>query len=201
MICRVSGQTKMDLVDARVAQCQYDDLLERAVLHGTLEDVRNALALGANPDGQPYELAPLFRACIHRSNDGQRHEIVRLLLAAGADVNCEYNGRSLLANVERMGRQDLVRLLLDYGARQELDVPLPRRGACCLDAARCGGKNLAPAYVRRLADTCFTSQSSCQFQIPARTEDRRSPPRSLRCGAYRCTGVRATPPCLAAPMP
>jgi hypothetical protein len=113
---------KLDLVEARAAQCQYDDLLERAVLHGTLEDVRHALALGANPDGQPYELPPLFRACIHRADDYQRHEIVRLLLAAGADVNCEYNGRSLLANVERLGRQDLVRLLLDYAPRQELAV-------------------------------------------------------------------------------
>jgi hypothetical protein len=115
---------KLNLVEARAAQCQYDDLLERAVLHGTLEDVRQALALGANPAGQPYELAPLFCACIHRADDHQRHEIVRLLLAAGADVNCEYNGRSLLANVERLGRQELVRLLLECGARQEGGVPL-----------------------------------------------------------------------------
>jgi hypothetical protein len=111
---------KLALVDAQAAQCRYDELLERAVMHGTLDDVRQALAMGANPDGQPYELAPLFRACIHRGDDYQRHEIVRLLLAAGADINCEYNGRSLLANVERMGRQDLVQLLIDCGATQEL---------------------------------------------------------------------------------
>ena len=115
---------KLDLVDAHAAQCQYDDLLERAVLHGTLENVRHALALGANPEGQPYELAPLFHACIHRAEDHQRHEIVRLLVAAGADVNCDYNGRSLLANVERLGRHDLVRLLLECGARQDAGVPL-----------------------------------------------------------------------------
>lgn len=114
---------KLELVDARAAQRQYDDLLERAVLHGTLEDVRQALALGADPQGQPYELAPLFRACIHRADDFQRHEIVRLLLAAGADINCEYNGRSLLSNVERLGRQDLVRLLIECGAIQEEDAP------------------------------------------------------------------------------
>ena len=56
--------------------------------------------------------------------DYQRHEIVRLLLTAGADVNCEYNGRSLLANVERLGRQDLVRVLLEHGAKKELAAPL-----------------------------------------------------------------------------
>ncbi len=111
---------KLALVDAMAMQRQYDELLERAVLHGTLEDVRQALAGGASPDGQPYELPPLFRACINRGDDYQRHEIVHLLLAAGADVNCEYNGRSLLANVERLGRQDLVNLLLGYGATQEL---------------------------------------------------------------------------------
>ena len=105
---------KLDLVDARAVQCQYDDLLERAVMHGSLDDVRHALAVGANPDGQPYELSPLFRACIYRDDDFQRHEIVRLLLAAGADINCEYNGRSLLASVERTGRQDLMRLLGEY---------------------------------------------------------------------------------------
>ena len=115
---------KLDLVDARAAQRQCDDLLERAVLHGTLEDVRQALALGGNPQGQPYELPPLFRACLHRADDSQRHEIVRLLLAAGADVNCEYNGRSLLANVERLGRPELVRLLIECGAAQEAGVPL-----------------------------------------------------------------------------
>lgn len=115
---------KLEMVEARAEQWQYDDLLERAVMHGTLEDVRAALAQGANPDGQPYELAPLFHACVHRDEDYQRHEIVRLLLAAGADVNCEYNGRSLLATVERLERQDLVRLLLDHGATKELGVPL-----------------------------------------------------------------------------
>ncbi len=115
---------KLELVEAHAAQWQCDDLLERAVMHGTLDDVRNALARGANPDGQPYELAPLFRACMHRDDDYQRHEIVRLLLAAGADVNCEYNGRSLLASVERLERPDLVRLLLEHGARKELAVPL-----------------------------------------------------------------------------
>jgi hypothetical protein len=115
---------KLALVDALAVQRQCDELLERAVLHGTLDDVRQALAAGANPDGQPYELAPLFRACIHRGDDYQRHEIVRLLLAAGANINCEYNGRSLLANVERMGRQDLVRLLLEHGAYQDHALPL-----------------------------------------------------------------------------
>jgi hypothetical protein len=114
---------KLGLVEARALQCRYDELLERAVLHGTLEDVRQALAAGANPDGQPYEMAPLFRACIHRDDDYQRHEIVRLLLAAGANVNCEYNGRSLVDNVERLGRQDLVHLLLNYGAVQDRVAP------------------------------------------------------------------------------
>ena len=149
---------KLDLVEARAAQCQYDDLLERAVLHGTLEDVRQALALGANPAGQPYELAPLFCACIHRADDHQRHEIVRLLLAAGADVNCEYNGRSLLANVERLGRQDLVRLLLECGARQEGGVPLRADVPAGHCAAGCGDTTLAPACVWRLAgDSCYIS--------------------------------------------
>jgi hypothetical protein len=108
---------KLAMVDALAVQRQYDELLERAVLHGTLEDVRQALAAGANPDGQPYELPPLFRACIHRSDDSERTEIVGLLIAAGADVNCEYNGRSLLANTERLGREELVQLLVDNGAR------------------------------------------------------------------------------------
>jgi hypothetical protein len=108
---------KLAMVDALAVQRQNDELLERAVLHGTLEDVRQALAAGANPDGQPYELSPLFRACLHRSDDSERQEIVGLLIAAGADVNCEYNGRSLVANAERLGRADLVQLLLQNGAR------------------------------------------------------------------------------------
>lgn len=108
---------KLAMVDALAVQRQHNELLERAVLHGTIEDVRQALAAGANPDGQPYELSPLFRACIHRSDESQRQEIILLLIAAGADANCEYNGRSLVANAERLGRDDLVQILLENGAR------------------------------------------------------------------------------------
>lgn len=120
---------KLALVDALAQQRQFDELLERAVLHGTLDDVRQALAAGASPNGRPYDIAPLFRTCIHRSDDAQRHEIARLLLAAGAEPNCEYNGRGLLAYVQRSGREDLVHLLLEYATGRVPSLPVRAEAA------------------------------------------------------------------------
>jgi hypothetical protein len=116
---------KLAQVDALAQQRQFDELLERAVLHGTLDDVRHALVAGASPNGRPYDISPLFRTCIHRSDDYQRHEIARLLLAAGADPDCEYNGRPLLTYAQRIGREDLVYLLVEYGAAPVPSMPAP----------------------------------------------------------------------------
>jgi hypothetical protein len=114
---------KLAMVEALAQQRQYDELLEGAVLHGTLEDVQRALAGGANPSGRAYDIPPLFRACIHRGDDDQRHEIARLLLAAGANPNCEYNGRPLLAYIQRIGREELLHLLVEHGAVLPPELP------------------------------------------------------------------------------
>lgn len=120
---------KLAMVEALAQQRQYDELLERAVLHGTVEDVRQALARGANPNGQPYEISPLFRACIHRTDDSQRSEVARMLLAAGANPNYEYNGRALIVHTARLGRTDIVCLLLDYGASPDSVAAVAQVGA------------------------------------------------------------------------
>jgi hypothetical protein len=136
---------KLALVEAQAQQRSRDELLERAVLHGTLEDVGQALAAGASPNGQPYEIAPLFRTCIHRAEDHARIEIAQLLLAAGADPNCEYNGRVLLAHATRLGRAEIVRLLLDYGASPDsvaavapMEAPQPDMRAGALSGHNLG---------------------------------------------------------------
>jgi hypothetical protein len=120
---------KLALVEAQAQQRLHDELLERAVLHGSVEDVREALAAGANPSGQPYGTAPLFHACIHRADAEQRIEVVRMLLAAGAAADCEYNGRALVVHAARLGRDEIVRLLLDYGASPDSVAAVPHAAA------------------------------------------------------------------------
>jgi ankyrin repeat protein len=89
-----------------------DELLDAVFLHD-LDDVRNLLARGANPDARDDErCTPLMMATVEDDT-----AIVRCLLEAGADPNLtDEDGWTALDVAVYRSRLDLVWLLLQYGA-------------------------------------------------------------------------------------
>jgi ankyrin repeat protein len=55
--------------------------------------------------------------------DGDREEIVEELLQAGADINAKiFSGNSVLAIARNTGNQNIVRQLIEAGARDEIKI-------------------------------------------------------------------------------
>src|SRR5687767_9227593 len=104
---------------------QPDSALLAGVAVGDLDGVRAALANGADPAAE-NEAAPLspVRAAIHEAASNGHAAVIRLLAAAGADVNAnastiEYSaGRSFTALhlAAIAGHADALRALLEAGA-------------------------------------------------------------------------------------
>jgi ankyrin repeat protein len=87
--------------------------LVQASEKGNLDEMREALKEGANPDGSVYDhFPPLLAATINGKT-----EAVRLLLDNGSDVNQEADFQNTALGLAVEGRYiDVVRVLLERGA-------------------------------------------------------------------------------------
>jgi len=120
-----------------------DELLDAVFLHD-LDDVRNLLARGADPDARDDErCTPLMMATAE--DDA---EIVRCLLEAGADPNApDADGWTALDVAIYRSRMDLVWLLLNYGAETNA---APDTGSKVLVRAVFGGERSLETVARLL---------------------------------------------------
>ena len=95
--------------------------LHLAAYHGELDWVRNCLTGGLDihaRDNGGY--TPLHWVADMGVVDGQREEIVTTLIQAGADVNAiDSSGRSVLTVARDAGNGEIVRLLIEAGARHD----------------------------------------------------------------------------------
>jgi len=92
-----------------------DVALARAVNDGDLVQVQSLLTAGANPNRQFFRLGRPLNAAAQKGN----LEIVRLLIAAGAEVDTPEapdDGHTPLSEASYNGHLEVVRLLLDSGA-------------------------------------------------------------------------------------
>lgn len=126
---KTNGEVESGVVDRYCAKLQGQ--LEHAVANDDLGAVRNALALGADPNspGEFYWLNyPLTTASKYGS-----FALVKLLLDNGAEVDgqkaaCVGCGTPLLWATQR-NNVEMVRLLLERGARTDYVEPLSDRTA------------------------------------------------------------------------
>ena len=96
-----------------------DDLLA-ATRKGDLAQVKALLDKGASVNSKsPYGQTPLFFAC-----DRGYFDIVKLLVDRGADVNVEdtFYHASALSWAAQKNRTEIVKILLDHGAKSPGDV-------------------------------------------------------------------------------
>ncbi|MFI7440130.1 ankyrin repeat domain-containing protein [Nonomuraea indica] len=114
----------------------HEDKLYRAALNGEQDDVSELLAAGADPDRIAEGEEEGLPLCAAAAWD--RLEVIRTLLAAGADVNGrEAGGWTALLWAAANGHADAARLLVEAGAEVDTanddgDTPLTlaaRRGA------------------------------------------------------------------------
>lgn len=98
--------------EVRTFSEEYSEKLVRHVNEGRLLDVRHDLEMGANPNGDDA-WAPLYRA-INR----ERPDIMKLLIAHGADVNARtLRGTMPLHHACQYARpREVVLVLLEAGA-------------------------------------------------------------------------------------
>ena len=117
----VEGRSVKDEFDPKIRQMGLDFMLSYASRAGHLAVVRYALFLGANPNyGTGFTWPPLSGAVTYYdwpSEDNERNEVVRCLIAAGADVNGK-NGHGESPLAVAVGRRYIfaVRELLRAGA-------------------------------------------------------------------------------------
>ena len=95
-----------------VAQAGLNDYLVKAAQEGDIEQARELLERGADPNGSyKFNLFPLHEAA------ARGHiEMVRLLLAKGANINAYKSGDTPLCEAAKKGHTEVARLLLAKGA-------------------------------------------------------------------------------------
>ena len=96
------------------AGCQFvrNDNLNQAALAGAAEQVNGLLRTGANVNGKGmHAMTPIMSAA-----KGGHLEVVKELIARGADVNCHNDSGSVLMWAIGSGNEELVRFLLNRGA-------------------------------------------------------------------------------------
>ena len=108
-----------------MAENQYDHYLEhgdtpltRASRHGDLQKVIELLEAGANVNFRENPHMTNYSA-LHQACLGERFEIVKVLLAAGAEIDpyCAYSGGGTPLHSACKGNNvEIVQYLLDHGA-------------------------------------------------------------------------------------
>jgi ankyrin repeat protein len=133
----------------RGASLRGDAVQVRALLQkGVRVDARKQVLLEAGGKQLELERTPLLTAIdgrLREPNDRKPSiEVVRLLIAAGADVNAEV-GTTALGMAVMANEPAIVRLLLDSGARARAK-PKNGWGQSALELAKEGVKNGWPGY-------------------------------------------------------
>jgi uncharacterized protein len=92
--------------------------LHLAAYHGELDWVKNCLQGGLSVHARDRGgYTPLHWAADMGVVDGDREEIVAVLIRAGADINAiDDSGQSVLTVARRSGNEDIVRQLVEMGA-------------------------------------------------------------------------------------
>lgn len=142
---------------------------DEAVLHlalkasarmGQVQAVQLLLGAGAPANGQDNKGEILDGVCQHADPDNAEAcaEVVKLLLAAGADANLSRsNGKTCLLHVAFAGwSADAARYLLDAGADLHAADP---RGRCALDLAWEEFQERDKSAVRELFDKAFADSN------------------------------------------
>ena len=95
--------------------------LHLAAYHGELDWVQNCLHGGLDVHARDKGgYTPLHWVADMGIVDGEREEIATALIQAGADVNAkDFGGRSVLKVARDAGNGNIVRLLIDAGARED----------------------------------------------------------------------------------
>jgi uncharacterized protein len=136
-----------ELLEAGVPVDTVDEdgatLLTLACIGGCAVTVKLLLSHGANVNAVDEDgNTPLMRACKHNN-------IIRLLLASGANVNLAPNGRSALWFASRYEFTDMITLLLDGGADVNLNGD---RGTALTIASMCGNAKAVDQLLSAGAD-------------------------------------------------
>lgn len=94
-----------------------DEQLSTAVNAKDITVVEQLLDAGASPDAIDSSGDPILKSAILSIRDGGETDIVKMLVAHGADVNAlDGRGNALLPLAAGIGRLEVVQLLLDAGA-------------------------------------------------------------------------------------
>jgi ankyrin repeat protein len=92
-------------------------LLRHAIEEGSVRAVRFFLEQGASPNYPAWDGFPALHSAIERKAGSGEAEVIRLLVAAGADINARgSNDWTPLHLAAARGRMDLVQLLVELGA-------------------------------------------------------------------------------------
>ena len=92
-------------------------ILGQAIDHGSLSAVRLILDAGADPNYTVWDGFPAVYSAVDRDHDSDQEEIIRILVAAGADIDTRgFNDWTPLHLAAVNGRTDLIELLVELGA-------------------------------------------------------------------------------------
>lgn len=92
------------------------DGLSLAADKGQMEIVKQFLKHGADVNRKTYDV--IFRTVSTPAMHAVQHaEVMKLLIAAGADVNFQFQGETILSGALEKGTPDVVKLLMSSGAR------------------------------------------------------------------------------------
>lgn len=91
-----------------------------------VDGLREAIQLGAVPNGYPGECPPIFHAVLR----GRSTPHIKVLLDAGADANANHHGVSVYRMAKLVGNSETTRLLAERGADKTLPLKEEFIGFC-----------------------------------------------------------------------